>query len=99
MNKANVHKTAAKKRQAFSYQQSNYHTLKHTDKKLKLDTVLELYKTPPTEVIELETEESTTLSSHLKSKPNLKNFCIPCQKVVPTNMTQHKKGQKHKDNE
>ena len=33
------------------------------------------------------------------AKPKSTNFCVACQKVVQTNMSQHKKGIKHQKNE
>lgn len=33
------------------------------------------------------------------AKPQSTNFCVACQKVVQTNMSQHKKGIKHQQNE
>ena len=96
MNKVNVQKTAAKKRQAFSYQQPNFNTLQQTDKKIKLDLPI---KSSKVTVPETADDEPIVLSANFECKTNLKNFCVPCQKVVPSNMSQHKKGQKHKDNE
>ena len=74
MNKVNVQKTAAKKRQAFSYQQPNFNTLQQTDKKIKLDLPIKSSKVTVPETICSADDEPIVLSANFECKTNLKNM-------------------------